>query len=70
MRASSVQPAGLRSCSRLGRRRAGLAGLHNLKKEWPTRRSGHRPIGTGCAALGIRFGALVTRLSERQAHTP
>ncbi|CFL13338.1 Uncharacterised protein [Burkholderia pseudomallei] len=63
-RASSVQPAGLRSCSRLGRRRAGLAGLHNLKKEWPTRRSGHRPIGTGCAALGIRFGALVTRLSE------
>lgn len=70
MRAPSVQPAGLRSCSRLGRRRAGLAGLPNLKKEWPTRRSGHRPIGTGCAALGIRFGALVTRLSERQAHTP
>ncbi|ARK60947.1 hypothetical protein BOC37_14325 [Burkholderia pseudomallei] len=69
-RASSVQPAGLRSCSRLGRRRAGLAGLPNLKKEWPTRRSGRRPIGTGCAALGIRFGALVTRLSERQAHAP
>ncbi|WP_232289903.1 hypothetical protein [Burkholderia pseudomallei] len=51
MRASSVQPAGLRSCSRLGRRRAGLAGWPNLKKEWvyPTKRSSTDWDGLRCA---------------------